>query len=244
MTGARHAYTPFACNRQQSQLPAARHHPYCGPSRSTLQFRSTITLGRLSPSAAAHANGTPLSGSLMSLLIVWSLIEHPPVITRRIGAFFGADPGPFASTSLRSACNKSGAAALDHGVSVSETRRESGVGRSVAGAIQARPMLARGCVYASRVRLTIGHIAAIYADASGKDGASRDHGSDSVDMGDPQGPLRRVGLPLTNGDSPGGSWHGGSVPITDLGGCSKPRVTEVRSTRSLRRRGRGAKEAR
>jgi hypothetical protein len=38
---------------------------------------------------------------------------------------------------------------------------------------------------------------------------------DSVDMGDPQGPLRRVGLPLTNGHSPGGSWHGGSVPATD-----------------------------
>jgi hypothetical protein len=35
---------------------------------------------------------------------------------------------------------------------------------------------------------------------------------DSVDMGDPQGPLRRVGLPLTNGHGPGGSWHGGSVP--------------------------------
>ena len=94
-------------------------------------------------------------------------------------------------------------------------------GRSVAGAIQARPMLARGSVYASRVRLTIGHIAAIYADASGKDGASRDHGSDSVDMGDPQGPLRRIGLPLTNGHSPGGSWHGGSVPRTDLSRCSK-----------------------
>jgi hypothetical protein len=116
-----------------------------------LQFRSTITLGPLSPSAAAHTNGTPLSGSLMSLLIVWSLIEHPPVISRRIGAFFGADPGPFASTSLRSACNKSGAAALDHGVSVSETRRESGVGRSVAGAIQARPMLALAGL---RIRIT------------------------------------------------------------------------------------------
>jgi hypothetical protein len=40
-------------------------------------------------------------------------------------------------------------------------------------------------------------------------------GSISVGADVPQGPLRRVGLPLTNGHSPGGSWHGGSVPGAD-----------------------------
>jgi hypothetical protein len=40
-------------------------------------------------------------------------------------------------------------------------------------------------------------------------------GSNSVDIGDPQGPLRRVGLALTNGHGLGGSWHGGSVPMNE-----------------------------
>src|SRR5689334_14996889 len=43
-------------------------------------------------------------------------------------------------------------------------------------------------------------------------------------MGDPHGPLRRVGLPLTNRHSPGGSWHGGSVPEAALSRSSSVRI--------------------
>jgi len=50
-------------------------------------------------------------------------------------------------------------------------------------------------------------------------------------MGDPQGPLRRVGLPLTNRHSPGGSWHGGSVPLPDASTCSNRPTTMLQSRR-------------
>jgi hypothetical protein len=118
-----------------------------------LQIRSTITLGRLSPSAAAHTIGTPLSGSLMSLLIVWSLIEHPPVITRRIGVFLVWIP----AHSRQRVCDPHATRATPpHSTKefrVSETRLESGV--------PLRGTIRRGCnpsqTYAGagqRIRIT------------------------------------------------------------------------------------------